>query len=100
MPARCPVSFQTHQFGNNVSHANNKTGRAFRVNFQSFSFHMPTLGRKETLRLSVKGMRIVEKCGSLEDFLKSTPVRRLHPTLQKLKKELDCKKIRSEDSAD
>ena len=50
-------------FGNNVSHANNKTRRRFDVNLQKKKFWLPEEKRFITLRLSMHGLRIVNKKG-------------------------------------
>ena len=48
-------------FGNNVSHANNKSRRRFNVNLQKKRFWLPDEKRYVTLRVSTKGMRIIDK---------------------------------------
>ena len=50
-------------FGNNVSHANNKSRRRFNVNLQKKRFWLPDEKRDVTLRVSTKGMRIIDKKG-------------------------------------
>ena len=50
-------------FGNNVSHAHNKSRRRFNVNLQRKKFWLPDENRFVTLRLSAKGMRIIDKKG-------------------------------------
>jgi len=50
-------------FGNNVSHANNKSRRRFNVNLQKKRFWLPDEKRYITLRVSTKGMRIIDKKG-------------------------------------
>ena len=49
--------------GNNVSHANNKSRRRFNVNLQKKRFWLPDENRFVTLRVSTKGMRIIDKNG-------------------------------------
>lgn len=49
--------------GNNVSHANNKTKRRFLPNIQKHRYWVESENRFITLRLSTKGMRIVDKLG-------------------------------------
>jgi len=49
--------------GNNVSHANNKTKRRFIPNLQDHRFWLETENRYIKLRVSTKGMRIIDKHG-------------------------------------
>jgi len=59
----CQVTGKKPMFGNNVSHANNKTRRRFDVNLQKKKFWLPEEKRFITLRLSMHGLRIVNKKG-------------------------------------
>jgi large subunit ribosomal protein L28 len=59
----CDVTGKKPMFGNNVSHANNKTRRRFNVNLQKKKFWFPDEKRYITLRLSTRGMRIIDKKG-------------------------------------
>jgi large subunit ribosomal protein L28 len=49
--------------GNNVSHANNKTKRLFSPNIHTHRFWVESEKRFVKLRVSTKGMRIVDKLG-------------------------------------
>ena len=49
--------------GNNVSHANNKTRRRFLPNLQTHRFWVEKENRWVKLRISTKGMRIIDKSG-------------------------------------
>ncbi len=49
--------------GNNVSHAHNKTRRRFLPNLQSKRFWLESENRWVRLRVSHKGMRIIDKHG-------------------------------------
>lgn len=49
--------------GNNVSHANNKTRRRFSPNIHSHRFWVESEKRFVKLRVSTKGMRIIDKLG-------------------------------------
>tara|TARA_A100001015_G_C15038194_1_gene737694 strand:- start:1860 stop:2096 length:237 start_codon:yes stop_codon:yes gene_type:complete len=59
----CDVTGKKPMFGNNVSHANNKTRRRFNVNLQKKKFWFPDENRYITLRLSTRGIRIIDKKG-------------------------------------
>lgn len=49
--------------GHNVSHANNKTRRRFTPNLHTHRFWVESEKRFVRLRLSGKGMRIIDKVG-------------------------------------
>ena len=59
----CQVTGKGPITGHNVSHANNKTKRRFLPNLQKHKFWAPTLKRFVTLRVTTKGMRIIDKLG-------------------------------------
>ena len=59
----CDVTGKKPMFGNNVSHAKNKTKRRFDVNLQKKRFWLTDEKRFVTLRVSTKGMRIIDKKG-------------------------------------
>ena len=59
----CDVTGKNPMFGNNVSHANNKTRRRFDVNLQKKRFWLPDEKRFITLKVSTHGMRIIDKKG-------------------------------------
>jgi large subunit ribosomal protein L28 len=59
----CMVTGKSPQVGNNVSHAKNRTKRRFLPNLHTHRFWVATENRFVTLRLSSKGMRIIDKVG-------------------------------------
>ena len=59
----CQVTGKRPQSGNNVSHANNRTRRRFLPNLQSKRFWLADENRWVRLRVSTKGMRIIDKHG-------------------------------------
>ncbi len=59
----CDITGKKPMFGNNVSHAHNKTRRRFNVNLQTKRFWLPGEDRFITLRVSTRGMRIIDKKG-------------------------------------
>ena len=59
----CQVTGKRPVSGNNVSHANNRTRRRFLPNLHTHKFWVETENRWVKLRLSVKGMRIIDKNG-------------------------------------
>jgi large subunit ribosomal protein L28 len=63
MPRVCQVTGKRPQSGNNVSHANNKTRRRFLPNLQYKRFWVESEKRFVRLRVSHKGLRIIDKHG-------------------------------------
>ncbi|AHE66365.1 50S ribosomal protein L28 [Legionella oakridgensis] len=59
----CQVTGKRPITGNNVSHANNKTRRRFLPNIKNHRFWVEEENRFVTLKLSTKGMRIIDKLG-------------------------------------
>ncbi|HDP90458.1 MAG: 50S ribosomal protein L28 [Gammaproteobacteria bacterium] len=59
----CQVTGKRPVTGNNVSHANNKTRRRFLPNLHTHRFWVESENRFVTLRVSSKGMRIIDKKG-------------------------------------
>ena len=59
----CMVTGKKPVTGNNVSHAKNKTRRRFLPNIHSHRFWVESEKRFVKLRLSTKGMRIIDKNG-------------------------------------
>jgi large subunit ribosomal protein L28 len=59
----CQVTGKRPMSGNNVSHAQNKTRRRFLPNLHSHRFWVESENRFVRLRVSSKGMRIIDKVG-------------------------------------
>lgn len=59
----CQVTGKRPMVGNNVSHANNKTRRRFQPNLHHHRFWVESENRFVRLRISTKGMRIIDKHG-------------------------------------
>jgi len=59
----CQVTGKRPITGNNVSHAHNKTRRRFLPNLHSHRFWVESEERFVKLRVSAKGMRIIDKKG-------------------------------------
>ena len=59
----CHVTGKRPAVGNNVSHANNKTRRRFLPNLHTHRFWVESENRFVKLRLTTKGMRIIDKVG-------------------------------------
>jgi len=63
MARNCQVTGKKPVTGNNVSHANNKTKRRFLPNLHKHRFWVESENRWVSLRVSTKGMRIIDKLG-------------------------------------
>lgn len=59
----CQVTGKRPMVGNNVSHAKNRTKRRFLPNLHTHRFWVETEKRWIKLRLTAKGMRIIDKLG-------------------------------------
>ena len=59
----CQVTGKRPVSGNNVSHANNRTKRRFSPNIHDHKFWVESENRFIKLRVSAKGMRIIDKKG-------------------------------------
>ena len=59
----CQVTGKRPMTGNNVSHAQNKTKRRFSPNLHTHRFWVESENRFVRLKVSSKGMRIIDKKG-------------------------------------
>jgi large subunit ribosomal protein L28 len=59
----CQVTGKRPMSGNNVSHANNRTKRRFLPNLHTHRFWVESEKRWVRLRLTTKGMRLIDKKG-------------------------------------
>ena len=59
----CQVTGKQPMSGNNVSHAKNRTRRRFLPNLHTHKFWVATENRWVKLRVSSKGMQIIDKKG-------------------------------------
>lgn len=60
---RCQVTEAVPSFGNTISHSHRRTKRRWNVNIQRRHFWVPSLGRKVTLHVSTKGLRVIDRDG-------------------------------------
>ena len=63
MSAHCQVTGRTPGFGNAVSHSHRRTRRRWDPNIQRKTYHLPSEGRRVTLRVSAKGIKIIDHDG-------------------------------------
>ena len=64
MSHHCQVTGAVPRFGKTVSHSHRRTSRRFTPNIQTKRFLVPSLGRTVRLRVSVKGLRIIDRRGN------------------------------------
>ena len=70
----CQVTGKRPLSGNNVSHAHNKTRRRFLPNLHDRRFWVESENRWVKLRISTKGLRIIDKKG-IDTVLKDLRMR-------------------------
>ena len=70
----CQVTGKRPVAGNNVSHAHNKTRRRFLPNLHSHRFWVDSEQRWVRLRISAKGIRVIDKQG-IDSVLKEIRAR-------------------------
>ena len=63
MSARCQVTGRTVSFGNSVSHSQRRTRRRWSPNLQRKTYYLPSEGRRVTLRVSAKGIKVIDRDG-------------------------------------
>ena len=63
MAKKCPITGKGPLVGHNVSHANNKTKRRYLPNLQHKRFWLESEKRFVRLRVSARGIRIIDKYG-------------------------------------
>lgn len=88
MSRRCELTAKTVQYGNNVSHANNKTKRRFLPNLVQVTLLSDSLGQSVRLRISANALRSVEHRGGLDAFLLGSRDAELSPRALLLKRQI------------
>ncbi|WP_207483813.1 50S ribosomal protein L28 [Arenibaculum pallidiluteum] len=89
MARRCAVTGKGVMYGNNVSHANNKTRRRFEPNLQETSFLSEVLGRSVRLRVSTNAIRTIEHKGGLDAFMADAKAVELSADARKVKRAIE-----------
>ena len=96
MPRRCALSGKSVQYGNNVSHANNKTKRRFMSNLQVGSVLSDALGHSVRLRITPRGMKTIEHNGGIDAYLLGTNDSKLSPEMMVLKRRVTSAKAKKD----
>jgi large subunit ribosomal protein L28 len=97
MSRACELTGKAVMYGNNVSHANNKTRRRFLPNLVQVTLISEALDQNVRLRISANALRSVEHRGGLDAFLLKADEKELSQRARLLKKQIAKK--RSEEVA-
>ncbi len=63
MSRTCQVTGATPSFGHAISHSHRRTKRRWDVNVQSKRYWVPSLGRTVRLRVSARGIKVIDRRG-------------------------------------
>lgn len=88
MSRTCELTAKTVQYGNNVSHANNKNRRRFLPNLVNVTLMSEALNQRVRLRISASALRTVEHRGGLDAFLAKAKNTDLSMKARLLKKQI------------
>ncbi|GAA0597802.1 50S ribosomal protein L28 [Paenochrobactrum sp. BZR 588] len=88
MSRACELTGKAVQYGNNVSHANNKTRRRFLPNLCNVTLMSDALGMSYRLRVSAHALRSVEHRGGLDSFLAKSDDKELSQRARLLKRQI------------
>ncbi len=88
MARRCDLTNKNVQFGNNVSHAQNKSRRRFNVNLHNVTLTSAALKQGVKLKIAVSTLRTVDHNGGLDNYLLTTSNTKLTNKAIALKKKI------------
>ena len=88
MGRRCVLTGKGVRYGNNVSHAENKTRRRFNANLQRASVFSDALG-KVRLRVSTRALRSIEHVGGIDAFLLKATASDLGLEMRRMRKRIE-----------
>ena len=98
MSRACELTAKAVLYGNNVSHANNKTRRRFLPNLVNVTLMSEALNQSVRLRISANALRSVEHRGGLDAFLIKADNTELSQRARLLKKQI-TKKLAEQQAA-
>jgi large subunit ribosomal protein L28 len=61
--AHCQVTGRVPGFGNTVSHSHRRSPRRWNPNIQRKTYFVPSEGRRVTLKVSAKGIKVIDRDG-------------------------------------
>ena len=88
MSRACELTGKSVQYGNNVSHANNKTRRRFLPNLCNVTLISEAMQQSYRLRISANALRSVEHRGGLDAFLVKADDKELSQRARHLKRQI------------
>ena len=91
MSRSCELTGKGVMYGNNVSHANNRTRRRFLPNLVNVTLASEALAQSFRFRISANALRTVEHRGGLDAFLFKAPESELSQRARLLKRQLTKK---------
>ena len=91
MSRACELTGKSVQYGNNVSHANNKSRRRFLPNLCNVTLISDALEQSYRLRISANALRSVEHRGGLDAFLLKSGDKELSQRDRLLKRQIEKK---------
>ncbi|GIL00406.1 MAG: 50S ribosomal protein L28 [Alphaproteobacteria bacterium] len=91
MSRRCELTGKAVLYGNNVSHANNRTRRRFLPNLVNVTLMSEALNQRVRMRISANALRSVEHRGGLDAFLLAARERDLSQKAALLKRQITKK---------
>ena len=94
----CELTGKGVMYGNNVSHANNKTRRRFLPNLVNVTLMSDLLNQRVRMRVSAAALRTVEHRGGLDAFLAKANERELSPKARLLKRQIAKKQAEAADA--
>ena len=87
----CELTGKGVQYGNLVSHANNKNRRRFLPNLCNVTLISDALGRSMRFKVSAHALKTVEHRGGLDAFLLKARNEELSPKALKIKRQVQKK---------
>lgn len=91
MSRACELTGKAVLYGNNVSHANNKSRRRYLPNLCNVTLMSDAMGQSYSLRISAHALRSVEHRGGLDAFLAKASDNELSQRVRLLKRQVSKK---------
>lgn len=91
MSRACELTGKAVMYGNNVSHANNRSRRRYLPNLCNVTLMSDAMGQSYSLRISAHALRSVEHRGGLDSFLAKASDNELSQRVRLLKRQVSKK---------
>ena len=88
MTKQCELTGKKVMFGNNVSHAQNKSRRRFNVNLQRVSLKSDVLNRDYTMNIATSTLRSIDHNGGLDAYLLTANSNKITDAARRIKKQI------------